>query len=231
MIRTLLVDDDALTLELHRDYVARLDGFEVVGECSGARAAVSAVLDRQGAEAFDLILLDITMPDGSGIDVLRALRARAASVDVIAVTGVRDAETVRQMAALGVFHYLVKPFPFAVFAERMEQYRSHREQARTTDGEATQAEIDALLGRSTGTISLPKGLSAASLDRVSTAVRATGPLSASEAAERLGMSRVAVRRYLEHLAAEGVVTRSARYGARGRPETEYRWNRGAAHGV
>jgi response regulator of citrate/malate metabolism len=231
MIRTLLVDDDALTLELHRDYVARLDGFEVVGECSGARAAVSAVLDRQGPDAFDLILLDITMPDGSGIDVLRALRARAASVDVIAITGVRDAETVRQMAALGVFHYLVKPFPFAVFTERMEQYRSYREQARTTDGEATQAEIDALLGRSTGTISLPKGLSAASLDRVTAAVRATGPLSASEAAERLGMSRVAVRRYLEHLAAEGVVVRSARYGARGRPETEYRWNRGVDDGV
>ncbi len=226
MIRTLIVDDDALTLELHRDYLARLDGFEASGECSGARAAVSAVLDRRGADAFDLVLLDITMPDGSGIDVLRALRARAASVDVIAITGVRDAETVRQMAALGVFQYLVKPFPFAVFKERMEQYRSYRNQARTTDGEATQAEIDALLGRTTGTILLPKGLSAASLDRVTSALRAMGPLSASEAAERLGMSRVAVRRYLEHLAAEGVLLRTARYGARGRPETEYHWNRG-----
>ncbi|WP_223625407.1 response regulator [Microbacterium sp. EST19A] len=227
MIRTLLVDDDALTLELHRDYVARLDGFTVSGECSGARAAVSAVLERQGADAFDLVLLDITMPDGSGIDVLRALRARSASVDVIAITGVRDAETVRQMAALGVFQYLVKPFPFAVFKERMEQYRAHREHASTTAGEATQAEIDALLGRATGTITLPKGLSAASLERVTAALRAAGPLSASEAAERLGMSRVAVRRYLEHLAAEGVLRRSARYGARGRPETEYGWSRGA----
>lgn len=227
MIRTLLVDDDALTLELHRDYLARLDGFTVSGECSGARAAVSAVLERQGTDAIDLVLLDITMPDGSGIDVLRALRARSASVDVIAITGVRDAETVRQMAALGVFQYLVKPFPFAVFKERMEQYRAHRDQASTTAGEATQAEIDALLGRATGTIALPKGLSAASLERVTTALRAQGPLSASEAAEHLGMSRVAVRRYLEHLAAEGVLRRSARYGARGRPETEYGWNRGA----
>lgn len=225
MIRTLIVDDDALTLELHRDYLARLEGFEASGECSGARAAVSAVLDHRGPEAFDLVLLDITMPDGSGIDVLRALRARAASVDVIAITGVRDAETVRQMAALGVFQYLVKPFPFAVFKERMEQYRAYRDQARTTDGEATQAEIDALLGRATGAIPLPKGLSATSLDRVTAALRTTGPLSASEAAEHLGMSRVAVRRYLEHLAAEGVLTRTARYGARGRPEAEYHWNR------
>ncbi|WP_337003458.1 MULTISPECIES: response regulator [unclassified Microbacterium] len=223
MIRTLIVDDDALTLELHRDYLARLDGFTVAGECTGARAAVSAVLERPGVDAFDLVLLDITMPDGSGIDVLRALRTRSATLDVIAITGVRDADTVRQMAALGVYQYLVKPFPFAVFRERMEQYRTHREQARNTAGEATQAEIDALLGRTTGAIALPKGLSAASLDRVSAALRAGGPLSASETAERLGMSRVAVRRYLEHLVTEGVLTRAARYGTRGRPETEYDW--------
>lgn len=223
MIRTLIVDDDALTLELHRDYMARLDGFVVAGECTGARAAMRAVLERP--DAFDLVLLDITMPDGSGIDVLRTLRGRSAAVDVIAITGVRDADAVRQMAALGVFQYLIKPFPFAVFRERMEQYRAHRDQARSTEGEATQAEIDALLGRSTATIPLPKGLSAASLDRVTAELRTDGPLSASEAAERLGMSRVAVRRYLEHLVAEGVLTRSARYGTRGRPETEYDWKR------
>lgn len=223
MIRTLIVDDDALTLELHRDYLARLDGFEVTGECTGARAAMTAVLERPGA--FDLVLLDITMPDGSGIDVLRALRGRSAALDVIAITSVRDAESVRQMAALGVFQYLVKPFPFAVFRERMEQYRAYREQARSTEGEATQAEIDALLGRSTGTIALPKGLSTISLERIAAELRAGGPLSAREAAERLGMSRVAARRYLEHLVAEGVLTKSARYGTRGRPETEYGWKR------
>lgn len=225
MIRTLLVDDDALTLELHRSYLERIEGFEVGAECTGARAAVNAVLGASATTPFDLVLLDITMPDGSGIDVLRTLRARAAAVDVIAITGVRDAETVRQMAALGVYQYLVKPFPFAVFRERLIAYRDHRESARSTDGEATQAEIDALLGRTTGTIAVPKGLSGATLHAVSAALRSSGALSASEAAERLGMSRVAVRRYLEHLTAEGVVSRAARHGTRGRPETEYSWQR------
>ncbi len=225
MIRTLIVDDDALTLELHRSYLARIDGFEVAGECTGARAAVSAVLDRARDQPFDLVLLDITMPDGSGIDVLRALRARAASVDVIAITGVRDAESVRQMVALGVYQYLVKPFPFAVFEERLSAYREYREQARSTAGEATQSEIDALLGRSTGVAPLPKGLSTATLQKVTAELRTAGALSASEAALRLGLSRVSVRRYLEHLTSSGILRRSARYGARGRPETEYEWNR------
>lgn len=227
MIRTLIVDDDALTVELHRTYLERLDGFVVGGECSGARAAVAAVLDPPEGRAFDLVLLDITMPDGTGIDVLRTLRARGASVDVIAITGVRDADTVRQMAALGVHQYLVKPFSFATFSERMLAFREHRMQARSTDGEATQAEIDALLGRTPGRMPLPKGLSAETLGRVASVVRASGPLSASEAATALGMSRVAVRRYLEHLVADGVIARSARYGAPGRPETEYSWIRGA----
>lgn len=223
MIRVLLVDDDALTLELHRDYIARLDGFEVVGECTGARAAIEAILAR--AAAIDLVLLDVTMPDGTGVDVLRHVRARGASVDVIAITGVRDADIVRGMVALGVAQYLVKPFTFAVFRERLEQYREFHRRAAQSAGTATQAEIDALLGalRPASEVPLPKGLAPETLALVTASVRDDGPLSAAEAAERLGMSRVVARRYLEHLVAEGRVARSARYGARGRPESEYRW--------
>lgn len=225
MISILLVDDDALTLELHRSYIARMDGYRVVAECTGARAALRALVESPPEEGIDLVLLDMTMPDGTGLDVLRHLRARSNPVDVIAITAVRDAETVRQMAALGVVQYLVKPFTFATFRERLDQHRAYREQAVAAAGQASQAEIDALLGasRPTGSITVPKGLSATSLARVTTAARTAGVLSASEAAERLGMSRVAARRYLEHLADEGRLERAARYRGRGRPETEYRW--------
>lgn len=225
MISVLLVDDDALTLELHRDYIERLEGFRVAAECTGARAAVSAILERPPAGGIDLVLLDVTMPDGSGLDVLRHVRARAADVDVIAVTGVRDADVVRSMVGLGVAQYLVKPFPFAVFRERLMQYEAYRQRAREASGPATQSEIDAMFGalRPSASAPLPKGLSPETLDRVSEGVRAAGALSAAEAAEELGMSRVAVRRYLEHLAETGLVLRAPRYGTPGRPETEYRW--------
>jgi len=225
VIGVLLVDDEALTLELHRSYVERVPGFDVVAECSGARAAVAAILDAPERSRIDLVLLDMTMPDGTGLDVLRHIRARAADVDVIAITSVRDADVVRQVIALGAAQYLVKPFTFATFHDRLDQYRAYRERARSATGAATQSEIDALLGalRPTGSIELPKGLSSASLERVSAAVREHGALSAAEAAETLGMSRVAARRYLEHLSDAGRVERAPRYGTRGRPETEYRW--------
>lgn len=226
MIGVLLVDDEALTLQLHRSYVERVPGFEVVAECAGARAAVTAILDAPpGRARIDLVLLDMTMPDGTGLDVLRHIRARAADVDVIAITSVRDADVVRQAVALGASQYLVKPFSFSTFRERLEGYASYRERMGSTTGAATQGEIDALLGarHPTAAPELPKGLSAASLARVAEAVRTGGPLSASEAGDALGMSRVAARRYLEHLADEGRLVRAPRYGGRGRPENEYRW--------
>lgn len=223
MIGVLIVDDERLTRELHTQYVARVEGFQVVGECSGARAAVTAVLER--GDVIDLVLLDMTMPDGSGLDVARYIRSRAADVDIMAITAVRDADNVRAAAALGIAQYLVKPFTFATFRERLEQYRAYRQQAADSAGEATQAEIDALLGalRPAASAPLPKGLAPATLDRVAAVARAAGAISAAEAGEKLGMSRVAARRYLEHLADEKRVERSARYGTPGRPETEYVW--------
>lgn len=219
-IRVILVDDEALTLELHRAYIDRLESFEVVAECASARD--SAQLLAASPQMADLVLLDITMPDGTGLDVLRRIRARGSTIDVIAVTSVREADAVREAASLGVVQYLVKPFPFSVFAERLAQYREDRE--RRASGTATQAEIDALLaaGRTAQAPPTPKGLSAATLDHVAHALAASGPLSAAETGELLGLSRVAARRYLEHLVGAGVARKDARHGRAGRPENEYR---------
>jgi response regulator of citrate/malate metabolism len=71
---------------------------------------------------------------------------------------------------------------------------------------------------------VPKGLSAHTLEAVRDYLRMRGDaVSASELTEAVGISRVTARRYLEHLADVGELTRSARYGTPGRPENEYRW--------
>ncbi len=225
MIRVLVVDDDALTLELHGQYVGRLDGFEVSGLCAGAGAALRALIGTDPRPAVDLVLLDMTMPDASGLDVLRRIRAAGSTVDVIAVTSVRDAETVRATASLGVVQYLVKPFTFGVFRERLEQYAQTVE-LRSPRGRATQAEIDALLGagRTAPIPVTPKGISPETLDAVGRALRDGEGLSAVETARLLGLSRVSARRYLEHLVEIGAAERRARHGRPGRPESEYRWS-------
>jgi response regulator of citrate/malate metabolism len=121
--------------------------------------------------------------------------------------------------------YLVKPFTFGVFRERLEQYAQARE-LRTPRGRATQAEIDALLGagRTAPIPVTPKGISPETLDAVGRALREGEALSAVETARLLGLSRVSARRYLEHLVEIGAAERRARHGRPGRPESEYRWS-------
>ena len=222
MIRTLVVEDDALVAEVHASYVERVPGFAVAGVAHRATEALEILASRP----VDLVLLDFHLPDVKGLDMLRALRARsAAPVDVIAVTAARDPESIRQAIAHGVSQYLVKPFAFATFADKLERYARYRAQVEGA-AEPDQAEVDALLGtlRGSPARTLPKGLSATTLDDVLDAVREAGePLTASEVAGRCGLSRVTARRYLEHLVVEGVLTLSMRYGGTGRPEHLYSW--------
>lgn len=220
-LRTLIVDDDVRVADVHRGFVERVPGFAV---CGVAHRGADALL-RLARDHPDLVLLDMYLPDMSGLDVCRRLRAAGSRIDVIAVTAAHDIETVRGAVGLGVAQYLVKPFTFAGFRDKLERYAAYRRRA-DRGGEAGQAEIDALLAvlRGSSTAPLPKGLSAETLELIAGTLRAAdGELGATEAAERAGISRVTARRYLEHLVLDGRAELALRYGGTGRPEHRYRW--------
>lgn len=220
MIRTLVVDDDFRVADLHRVYTERVGGFEVVGVAhTGAEA-----LRLAGAFAPDLVLLDVYLPDMSGLDVLRSLRQGGRPVDVIAITAAQDVATIRAAMQGGSVHYLIKPFTFTVFREKLQSYGEVHARLSRVD-RASQTDVDRLYGllRTGLEEDLPKGLSPATRDLVVGALRsATGPLSAADVAGLAGLSRVTARRYLEHLAEGGSVEVSLQYGGPGRPEHRYR---------
>ncbi len=229
MIRTLVVEDDFRVAEVHEAFVARVPGFEVVGI---AHTAADAVRQAR-ALAPDLVLLDMYLPDRPGLEVLRALRGPGmAPMDVIAVTAARDVETLRAALQWGVVHYVVKPFPFSLFRERLERYAAARQ--RLAEPEALdQGSVDQILGllRADSAEDLPKGMSKATLELVAASIHdADRDLSAAEVAELTGVSRVTGRRYLDHLVRRGLVGLAMRYGSQGRPEHRYRWTGGAAGG-
>jgi response regulator of citrate/malate metabolism len=223
-VRVLVVEDDPRAAEAHSTYVGRVPGFEVAGVAhSGAEAGRFLEGDRE----VDLILLDMHLPDGHGLALLRGLRAAGHLSDVIAVTSARDTEVVRRAVAQGVVLYLLKPFTFATFRGKLEQYAAYRARLDETPGEVVQDEVDRMFGtlRTQGAGGdLPKGMSAETLREVTGCLRAASRgLSATEVAAEVGASRVTVRRYLEHLADLGRAERQQRYGGGGRPEVEYRW--------
>jgi len=220
MIQVLIVEDDALVAEVHASYVERVPGFAVAGVVHRATEAFELLRERP----IDLVLLDFHLPDAQGLDLLRLVRARSsATVDVIAVTAARDPDSIRRAIASGVVQYLVKPFTFAAFAVKLERYARYRSEIAGAP-DADQAQVDAMLGtlRGSSSTGLPKGLNATTLGHVEAALDGSAePLTASEIAGRAGVSRVTARRYLEHLAVEGAVELSMRYGGTGRPEHLY----------
>lgn len=223
MIRVLIVEDERGTAAAHVAYVQRCEGFEVTAVAHTAAAGLLAM--RTAAQAgvpMQLVLLDMQLPDGHGLDVCRRMRAEGHLVDVIAVTAERGLETVRDAIAVGVVQYLIKPFAFAALADRLQRYRDYREQLDGA-GKLTQQEVDRAIAalRTTNAPGLAKGLSAETLDAVAQLLADGEPRSAAEVAAALDLSRVTARRYLEHLAAAGDAERSPRHGARGRPEIEY----------
>jgi len=226
-IRVLVVDDEQIAAEAHSDYVRRLEGFTLSGAARSTRAALEALQAAQAAgEPVQLVLLDMNLTDGHGLDLLRRIRGLGLMPDIIAITAVRELNIVRSAIALGVTQYLVKPFTFAAFRDKLEGYRAYREALGGGDAATSQEAIDAALAtlRPSGPQPLPKGLLPETLRDVATFLRAApSPASATEVAEALQMSRVTARRYLEHLAAQGRARKDPRHGTRGRPELEYRW--------
>lgn len=225
-IRVLIVEDEPMAADVHAEYTRRLEQFEVVGVVGSAREAhrfLSADHD------VELVLLDLSLPDGHGLGLLQRLRSEGATCEVIAVTAARDVMVVRRAIALGVSLYLLKPFDFQTFRTKLLAYAEYRNRAAQSPVEVAQHEVDQMLGSLHGPGSgnpHPKGISVETLDLVTGILREwPGGVSASAVAQGIGVSRVTARRYLEHLTLLGAADRSPRYLPSGRPEMHYRWRR------
>lgn len=210
-IRVLVVDDDFRVAGLHREAVAARAGFvalepaRTIGE---ARAAIAV-------HAPDLVLADVYLPDGDGIDLVRSL-----DVDAFVLSAATDAATVRRAFSAGALAYLVKPFETRVLAERLERYARYRN-LLTSVRPLSQDDIDRAASLMRGE---REGASLARTATEQTVLAALGDdeASATEVAERIGVSRATAQRHLTALAERGLVQVSLRYGSTGRPEHRFR---------
>ncbi|QQD75716.1 response regulator [Curtobacterium sp. YC1] len=208
----LVVDDDFHVADLHRRQVDEVPGFralEPVGTLAAARSALSSTV-------VDLVLVDVYLPDGSGLDLLRSI-----DTDAFVLSAASDSGTVRRAMRSGALAYLIKPFGAGVLAERLQAYARSRnvlDERSTLDQEAVERAFRILHAGDSG---------GASPSRAATAALVLEQLvpgqerSAAEVATAIGVSRATAQRYLAQLAADGTVAMQLRYGAAGRPEHRY----------
>ena len=223
MIRVLIVDDDFMVAKVHAGFVGALSGFEVVGSAATGAAALEEV----GRLRPDLVLLDVYLPDMTGLEVLRRLRAQGSTADVVVISAARDVDSIRSALHGGVLHYLVKPFDRRTFESRLRDYAALRGELAEL-GEAGQGDVDRVFGTARGgapraPVPTPKGIAPETLALVRTTLAAAGEggLSATECSERTGLARVSARRYLEQLVTVGEADVRQRYGTAGRPERRF----------
>ena len=225
------------------------------GSCWPAAASTSSALAHTGQQGLDLaaelrpelVLLDIHLPDMSGLDVLQQLRGRQQPLDVLVITASRELDTVRGAMAGGVLHYLVKPFTSQALNERLDEYLLLRRElaAGGAAGPLDQDSIDRLVAPTRrASAADPVAGPAASCRRQPGGEVAEGPVTADAGRRHRGAQvqprrtsrrpgwpfssdcrRVSARRYLEYLVIHGFARLTPRYGAAGRPENRYLWKR------
>jgi DNA-binding response OmpR family regulator len=130
--RILLVDDEQSILTL-LSYPLRQDGYEVVRASSGGEA-----LERFGETEFDLVVLDVMMPNVDGLEVVRRMRATS-TVPIIMLTAKTEEFDKVLGLELGADDYITKPFSIREFRSRVKaalRRSSMRAPAGSGDDEA-----------------------------------------------------------------------------------------------
>jgi response regulator of citrate/malate metabolism len=213
-LTVLVVDDDFRVANMHSEIVNTLPGFTVT-------ATVNTVAAARKAPQVDLALVDVYLPDGSGVDFVRELHG-----DSMILSAATEAATIRAAMSAGALSYLVKPFPTTELAARLAGYARYRKilaRANLSAGDVDAA-LDALRPRIAA--AAPPTIAASSTKLlVLDALRASDhPMSAAEVSAAIGISRATAQRYLASLATARQVKVGLRYGTTGRPEQEFTAN-------
>ncbi|BDV31166.1 response regulator [Microbacterium terricola] len=209
-LRVLVVDDDFRVAGLHRDIVADKAGFAVLDPVRSVADAVAAIRDQRP----DLLLVDVYLPDGDGIEL-----ARTAGIDAFVLSAANDAATVRRALHAGALGYLVKPFEPRALTERLDRYARFRNLIGA-DRPLGQDELDRALAILHG-VGDQSTASRSATEQLILETLGTTEASAAEIGELAGISRATAQRHLSALAARGVIDVRLRYGTTGRPEHRY----------
>lgn len=175
----------------------------------------------------DLMILDLQLAGMDGVSVLRRLRAAGCPAEVIIVTAFRDSEYVRSTVHHGALDYIIKPFELERLRRAVGLFFSRM--AALHAAHMDQAAIDRVSGafRPPGRW-LPKGLTDDLLRRVRIELGENELLSSADVAQRTGLARVTVRRYLEYLVSTDQAMVSSEPNGTGRPRKLYRLSELAA---
>lgn len=221
MIEVMIVEDDPMVREINSKFLKRVEGFNLYKAVSNLNDAKEFILSKKP----DLILLDVYLPKENGIDLLKWIRSQEMDIDIILITADKTIERVQEAFRYGVVDYLIKPFNFERFKEALIQFKCRYYEFRKND-EIDQKELDKLISSSNVSQNeddLAKGLNKYTYKSIWDEIQKRNYeyFTADDLAEKLGIARVTVRRYLEYMEKESKINKLVEYGKVGRPQHKY----------
>lgn len=105
-MKKVLIIDDAAFMRLTIRTMLEKNGFEVVGEAENGKMGVNKYMELQP----DLVTMDITMPDMTGIEALKKIREYNSGAKIIMITAMGQESMVREAVMSGAKSFIVKPF-------------------------------------------------------------------------------------------------------------------------
>lgn len=224
MYQVIIIEDDPMVASINRQYVELNRNLRVAGHFTNGQDAL-LFLEHHHA---DLAILDVYMPVMDGIALLKELRKRNKTLDVIMVTAANEPDQVKELLSLGVLDYLVKPFEYVRFNHALALFMMHQDMLSGKDS-VTQQELDRLLHTAsvsdTKTELLNKGMQEKTLTLIRNYMKEHKgePLTSEKIAEEIKLSRVTVRRYMNYLLEQNEIVSDIDYRTGGRPSIIYRY--------
>lgn len=222
-MKILIVDDDPMVAHINLKF-ANKAGYEDVDTATDIESAKELL--KKGD--VDLVLLDVYLPTGKGTEILKWIRQQNLNTDAILITADRSSETVEESMNFGAVDYLIKPFDFDRFQLAMEKFERKRN-GFVGKKSVEQEDIDSIFFESVNKndknkIILEKGMSEKTYTAILEAIKAMATsVTAEELGDRLGISRVSVRRYLEYMEGQGILEMKPIYGKKGRPQHLFKY--------
>ena len=222
MYKVLIVEDDPMVAMINEQYIKRNKNFEIVGKCNNGLSA----LDFLENNTVDLLILDVFMPKMDGFETLRQIRNKQITVDAIMVTAANERESLEEALHLGIVDYLVKPFTFDRFQMALEKYIAQNNALKDIET-LNQKNIDHIIdnARKKSDDLYPKGIQEKTLELIMEYLKANKNIwfTGDEIAEKVNLTGVTVRRYMNYLAESGRVVSEINYETGGRPRMQYKF--------
>lgn len=210
-MKILIIEDDPMVAMIHKEYFRRKEISNDLNHVSTLEKAKEFLANSD----TDLIILDNYLADGQGIEFLPELKG----YPIIMITAANDVQTVEAALTNGVVDYLVKPFTYERFSQAIDKVQDYMK--LLSKEKINQDLIDDYLN--SGRVeeeedSLPKGLSRITLKKVLENIKEqeTG-FTTQQVADALDISRITIRKYLNHLVNINVLSEDAEYYTSGRP--------------